>query len=160
MVVGIIGVALPLGMASAVYLSEYARQGRLTRLIRMSILTLAGVPSIVFGLFGLGLFVLLCNFGASILAGLVTGVVCFAMSPATYWNLSLIATADVVQGVVKALTYGVAVPIVSGACGLAARGGARGVGQATTDAVVGSSFAIVALDSLISMIAHLATGGS
>jgi phospholipid/cholesterol/gamma-HCH transport system permease protein len=97
--------------------------------------------------------------GASILAGLATGAVCFSMSPVTYWNLSLIGTADVVQGVAKALTYGVAVPIVSGACGLAARGGARGVGQATTDAVVGSSFAIVALDSVISMVAHVATGG-
>jgi phospholipid/cholesterol/gamma-HCH transport system permease protein len=97
--------------------------------------------------------------GAAILAGLATGIVCFGMSPATYWNLSMIGTADVVQGVAKALTYGVAVPIVSGACGLAARGGARGVGQATTDAVVGSSFAIVALDSLISMLAYLATGG-
>jgi phospholipid/cholesterol/gamma-HCH transport system permease protein len=98
--------------------------------------------------------------GAAILAGLATGVVCFSMSPTTYWNLSLIGPADVVQGVVKALVYGVAVPIVSGACGLAARGGARGVGQATTDAVVGSSFAIVALDSLISMISHIATGGT
>ena len=97
---------------------------------------------------------------AAILAGLATGVVCFAMSPATYWNLSLIGFSDVIQGVAKALVYGVAVPIVSGACGLAARGGARGVGQATTDAVVGSSFAIVALDSLISMISHLATGGA
>jgi phospholipid/cholesterol/gamma-HCH transport system permease protein len=96
---------------------------------------------------------------AAILAGLATGIICFAMSPAAYWNLSLIGTADVVQGVAKALAYGVAVPIVSGACGLAARGGARGVGQATTDAVVGSSFAIVALDSLISMIAYVATGG-
>jgi len=97
--------------------------------------------------------------GASILAGLVTGMVCYGTSPSTYWNLSLVGTADVVQGVVKAIAYGVAVPIVSGACGLAARGGARGVGQATTDAVVGSSFAIVLLDSLISMISHLATGG-
>ena len=96
---------------------------------------------------------------AAIAAGLITGMVAYGVSPVTYWNLSLIGTADVVQGIAKALTYGVAVPIVSGACGLAARGGARGVGQATTDAVVGSSFAIVALDSLISMIAHLATGG-
>lgn len=97
---------------------------------------------------------------AAVLAGLATGVICFSMSPATYWNLSLVAPADVVQGVVKALAYGVAVPVVSGACGLAARGGARGVGQATTDAVVGSSFAIVALDSLVSMISHVATGGA
>ena len=69
---GAIVVALPLGMATAVYLSEYARQGRFTRTIRLAIITLAGVPSIVFGLFGLGLFVLFFGFGASILAGSLT----------------------------------------------------------------------------------------
>jgi phosphate transport system permease protein len=72
LVVGTILVALPLGMASAIYLSEYARQGRLTRTIRLAIVTLAGVPSIVFGLFGLGLFVLFFGFGASIIAGSLT----------------------------------------------------------------------------------------
>jgi len=65
-------IALPLGMASAIYLTEYARQGRFTRTVRLGIVTLAGVPSIVFGLFGLGLFVLFLNFGASILAGGLT----------------------------------------------------------------------------------------
>ncbi|MFQ5470879.1 MAG: phosphate ABC transporter permease PstA [Gammaproteobacteria bacterium] len=65
-------IALPLGMASAIYLTEYARQGRFTRTVRLAIVTLAGVPSIVFGLFGLGLFVLFLNFGASILAGGLT----------------------------------------------------------------------------------------
>lgn len=65
-------VAFPLGMASAIYLSEYARQNRLTNAIRLGILTLSGVPSIVFGLFGLGLFVLFFHFGASILAGSLT----------------------------------------------------------------------------------------
>ena len=69
---GTIAVALPLGMASAIYLSEYARQGRFTRAVRLAIITLAGVPSIVFGLFGLGLFVLFLGFGASILAGSLT----------------------------------------------------------------------------------------
>lgn len=69
---GTIAVALPLGMASAIYLSEYARQGRFTRAVRLAIITLAGVPSIVFGLFGLGLFVLFFHFGASILAGSLT----------------------------------------------------------------------------------------
>ncbi len=65
-------VAFPLGMASAIYLSEYARQGRFTRAIRLAIITLSGVPSIVFGLFGLGLFVLFFGFGASILSGCLT----------------------------------------------------------------------------------------
>jgi len=72
LVTGAIVVALPLGMASAIYLTEYARQGRFTRSIRLAIVTLAGVPSIVFGLFGLGFFVLFLNFGASILAGSLT----------------------------------------------------------------------------------------
>ena len=66
---GTIAAALPLGMASAVYLSEYARPGRFTRALRLAIVTLAGVPSIVFGLFGLGLFVIFLGFGASILSG-------------------------------------------------------------------------------------------
>lgn len=65
-------VALPLGMASAIYLSEYAKQDKFTRAIRLAIITLAGVPSIVFGLFGLGLFVTFLGFGASILAGSLT----------------------------------------------------------------------------------------
>lgn len=72
LVVGTIAVALPLGMATAVYLSEYARRNRYTGIIRMAIITLAGVPSIVYGLFGLGIFVLFLHMGASILAGSLT----------------------------------------------------------------------------------------
>lgn len=72
LVLGTIMVALPLGMATALYLSEYARRGRFTNTIRLAIMTLAGVPSIVFGLFGLGLFVLFFHFGASIIAGALT----------------------------------------------------------------------------------------
>jgi len=72
LVLGTIALALPLGIASAIYLSEYAGQGRFTRAIRLAIITLAGVPSIVFGLFGLGLFVIFFGFGSSILAGSLT----------------------------------------------------------------------------------------
>ncbi len=72
LVAGTILFALPMGMASAIYLSEYAKQGRLVKLIRLAIITLAGVPSIVYGLFGLGLFVLFLGFGTSILAGSLT----------------------------------------------------------------------------------------
>lgn len=72
LVIGTIAVALPLGMASAVYLTEYARPGKFTNTVRLAIITLAGVPSIVFGLFGLGLFVLFFHFGTSILAGSLT----------------------------------------------------------------------------------------
>ena len=69
---GTVIVALPLGMATAIYLSEYAKAGRFTRTVRLAIVTLAGVPSIVFGLFGLGLFVIFLRFGASIIAGCLT----------------------------------------------------------------------------------------
>lgn len=72
LVTGTMLVALPLGMSCAVYLSEYASQGRFTRFIRLAIVTLAGIPSIVYGLFGLGLFVIYLGFGASILAGCLT----------------------------------------------------------------------------------------
>ncbi len=69
---GAIIVALPLGVASAIYLTEYGKQGKFNEMIRLAIVTLAGVPSIVFGLFGLGLFVLFFDFGSSILAGSLT----------------------------------------------------------------------------------------
>jgi len=72
LVAGTILAALPVGIGTAVYLSEYARRSRFTEMIRLAIITLAGVPSIVYGLFGLGLFVLFFNFGASILAGSLT----------------------------------------------------------------------------------------
>lgn len=72
LVLGTMLAALPLGIASAVYLSEYARQTLFTRGVRLAIITLAGVPSIVFGLFGLGMFVIFFGFGASILAGSLT----------------------------------------------------------------------------------------
>jgi phosphate transport system permease protein len=70
--VGAIVIAFPLGVASAIYLSEYAREGRLVRMIRLGINNLAGVPSVVFGLFGLGLFVVFLGFGSSILSGSLT----------------------------------------------------------------------------------------
>ncbi len=64
--------SVPLGIGAAVYLSEYASDNRWTRLIRLAIINLAGIPSVVYGLFGLGLFVLFLNFGTSILAGSLT----------------------------------------------------------------------------------------
>ncbi|MDH3392487.1 MAG: phosphate ABC transporter permease PstA [Desulfobulbaceae bacterium] len=69
---GTVIIALPVGIGTAIYLSEYATQSRLTETIRLAITTLAGVPSIVFGLFGLGLFVLFCQFGPSLTAGSLT----------------------------------------------------------------------------------------
>jgi phosphate transport system permease protein len=71
--------ATPLGVGTAVYLVEYTREGRLTRLIRFGADCLAGVPSIIFGLFGFVLFVLTLGFGWSILAGGLT--LAFMMLP-------------------------------------------------------------------------------
>ncbi len=65
-------ISVPVGVAAAVYLSEYARAGRLVRLIRLAIVNLAGVPSVVYGLFGLALFVTLLQFGRCLLAGACT----------------------------------------------------------------------------------------
>jgi phosphate transport system permease protein len=64
--------SVPLGIAAAIYLSEYAADNAWTRLIRLAIINLAGIPSVVYGLFGLGLFVLFLNFGTSILAASLT----------------------------------------------------------------------------------------
>jgi phosphate transport system permease protein len=63
---------VPLGVGAAIYLSEYATESRWTRLIRLAIINLAGIPSVVYGLFGLGFFVLFLKFGTSILAASLT----------------------------------------------------------------------------------------
>jgi len=70
--IGAMLIAFPLGTASAIYLNEYARQGKMLRVIRFGINNLAGVPSVVFGLFGLALFVTWMQMGVSILAGALT----------------------------------------------------------------------------------------
>jgi len=70
--IGAMLIALPIGIASAVYLNEYARPGKMLRLIRLGINNLAGVPSVVFGLFGLAFFVVVLKMGVSILAGALT----------------------------------------------------------------------------------------
>ncbi len=64
--------SVPLGIAAAIYLAEYAKDNQLTRIIRLAIINLAGIPSVVYGLFGLGLFVLFLQFGTSILAASLT----------------------------------------------------------------------------------------
>ncbi len=72
LVLGAILFALPLGLFAAIYLSEYSKDNWLNRVIRLAIINLAGVPSVVFGLFGLALFVQFFKFGASILSGSLT----------------------------------------------------------------------------------------
>jgi phosphate transport system permease protein len=72
LVLGAIVFALPIGVLAAIYLVEYARDNLLTRTIKLAIVNLAGVPSVVYGLFGLALFVVFFKFGASILSGSLT----------------------------------------------------------------------------------------
>ncbi|WP_169725720.1 phosphate ABC transporter permease PstA [Maridesulfovibrio bastinii] len=69
---GALLVALPWGVATAIYLNEYATSAKMVRIIRLGINNLAGVPSVVFGLFGLSLFVTVMGMGVSILAGVFT----------------------------------------------------------------------------------------
>jgi phosphate transport system permease protein len=69
---GAILVAFPIGVGTAVYLNEYASQGRWVRIIRLGIVNLAGVPSVVYGLFGLAFFVIWLKMGVSLLAGSLT----------------------------------------------------------------------------------------
>ncbi|MGD9143151.1 MAG: phosphate ABC transporter permease PstA [Dehalococcoidia bacterium] len=72
LMLGTIIVALPLGIMAGIYLSEYARDNWLTRTVNMAIVNLAGVPSIVYGLFGLGVFVLMFQFGMSLISASLT----------------------------------------------------------------------------------------
>lgn len=65
-------ISLPIGVASAIFLNEYAQKGKLIRIIRLGINNLAGVPSIVFGLFGLAFFCIVLKMGVSLIAGSLT----------------------------------------------------------------------------------------
>ncbi len=72
LVIGAIAIALPLGVGAAIYLVEYTREGRITKIIRTGVDLLNGTPSIVFGLFGFAFIVLYLNVGISMLAGQIT----------------------------------------------------------------------------------------
>ncbi|MFO7773386.1 MAG: phosphate ABC transporter permease PstA [Dehalococcoidia bacterium] len=72
LMLGTLIIALPIGVLAGIYLAEYAPKNWLTKVINLAIINLAGVPSIVYGLFGLGVFVLMLNFGMSLLAASLT----------------------------------------------------------------------------------------
>ena len=72
LVLGTMLFSLPLGVLSAIYLVEYASDNLFTRMIKLSVVNLSGIPSIVYGLFGFTVFVLLLHFNTSILAGSLT----------------------------------------------------------------------------------------
>lgn len=70
--IGVTILCVPLGIAAAIYLAEYAPENNFTRTIRLALINLAGIPSVVYGLFGLGLFVIFLKMGTSILAASLT----------------------------------------------------------------------------------------
>jgi len=82
-------------------------------------------------------------------AGMGVAEVVFATNPATYANFDLLTPVDLAEGLSKAVAFGAVIPIIAGACGLDARGGSEGVGEATTWAVVHTSLAVIVGDFLI-----------
>jgi phospholipid/cholesterol/gamma-HCH transport system permease protein len=91
----------------------------------------------------------LFGIASAFVAGMAVSYGVFQVNPATYANFDLIGRYDLVEGMVKAVAYGAAIPTISGAAGLDARGGSEGVGEATTRAVVNSSLAVIVLDFVI-----------
>jgi phospholipid/cholesterol/gamma-HCH transport system permease protein len=82
--------------------------------------------------------------------GTLTAKLSFRVNPKLFLDASHVEWGDFVVGASKCLAYGAAIPVVSGYCGLSARGGSEGVGWATTRAVIGSSFTVIVLDFLLS----------
>jgi phospholipid/cholesterol/gamma-HCH transport system permease protein len=92
-------------------------------------------------------------------AGGVTADFSYGVNPNAYYDLSQLQPRHFGMFVIKAVAYGAAIPIVAGFCGLRARGSSEGVGWATTAAVIGSSFAVIVLDFIISAAALFLFGG-
>jgi phospholipid/cholesterol/gamma-HCH transport system permease protein len=92
-------------------------------------------------------------------AGGLTAHLSFGVNPRTFFDPSLVLPRHLVLGLLKAACYGAAIPVVAGFCGLRARGSSEGVGWATTAAVVGSSFAVIAIDFALSVGALWLYGG-
>ncbi len=92
-------------------------------------------------------------------AGGLTAWSVFGLNPTLFFDASRVQVYDLTLGGCKALTYGMAIPVISGYCGLEARGGSEGVGTATTSAVIGSSFAVLLIDFLLSGIGFAFFGG-
>ena len=86
------------------------------------------------------------------LAGSVTAWTSYGVNPHLFLDVSKVSFGDVTVGLMKCFAYGAAIPVVSAYCGLNARGGSEGVGKATTAAVIGSSFAVVVLDFILSAV--------
>jgi phosphate transport system permease protein len=99
LMIGTLVLALPVGVMAGIYLAEYAPENRLTSIINITIVNLAGVPSIVYGLFGLGVFVLTLDLGMSLLsAGLTLSCQALAMIITTSRESILTVPDDLKQG--------------------------------------------------------------
>ncbi|HEX78254.1 MAG TPA: phosphate ABC transporter permease PstA [Dehalococcoidia bacterium] len=170
LMVGTVVFSLPVGVLAAVYLAEYAGQNWVTRLINLAIVNLAGVPSIVYGLFGLGVFVLTFGFGMSLLAASLT-LACQALAvvitasreallavPQEYREASLALAATKWQTVRHAVLPQALPGIVTGAV-LAM---SRAAGETAPILVVGAAFFLPALphspfDQFMALPYHLYT---
>jgi phospholipid/cholesterol/gamma-HCH transport system permease protein len=99
--------------------------------------------------------------GATIMygAGGLTAQYSFGVNPEIFYDLTMLRPRHLVLFVIKAVAYGAAIPVVAGFCGLRARGSSEGVGWATTAAVIGSSFAVIVLDFVLSAAALFLSGG-
>ena len=173
---GALLVALPLGIFAAVYLSEYARPGRLTSIIRLGINNLAGVPSVVFGLFGLAFFVVFLGWGVSILSGACTlGVLTLPLVigtseealrnvPATYREASLGLGATKWQTICKVLLPSALPGILTGSIlGLSRAAGETAAIMFTAAVFFRPSLPSSPLDSVMALPYHiyvLATAGT
>jgi phospholipid/cholesterol/gamma-HCH transport system permease protein len=92
---------------------------------------------------------------AAFLSAMGVAALVFHTPPRVFANLDFVSLIDVGEGLVKAVAFGAAIPVIAGAAGLAARGGSEGVGEATTRAVVSASLAVIVLDFVIGGLAFL-----
>ena len=92
---------------------------------------------------------------SAFLAGMAIAATVFNTNPAVFANTDFVNLLDLIEGMTKALAFGIVIPIIAGASGLDARGGSQGVGDATTRAVVNSSLAVIVLDFVIGGLAFL-----
>ena len=91
-------------------------------------------------------------------AGGLTAWTSFDLNPRTYFDVGRVEVFDIALGLIKTLAYAMAIPVISGFCGLRARGSSEGVGAATTAAVIGSSLAVIVLNFIISGIGLILVG--
>lgn len=94
----------------------------------------------------------------AMLTGMIVGNAAYGINYRTFMSLLLVRPSDVVIGLSKAFSYGLAIPIIAGHAGLYTTGGSEGVGWATTRAVVNTSFAVIVLDFVISAIGYIVVG--